>query len=370
MSRFNPLASLFNWLGLAPSPHHHFKQHGDTFGAEDHLLSTSHTHGSYHGMQMQQAHGPMVRSRLNAVGVFVAVAVPFAFFMCASQLMSSIYYYQHPESALLLVVGAVLLVLAMAPFALQSKRRMMSQTNTFKQEDRGSWWSFIFFSSAILLALGLLSGHINYRMHTRRYYDYMSLRKDVDVDPAVSHGQQEMDAGQIDFKKGTTVDTSLTGVYHKTASWCVAPLTSYNRSTQLGAYDFWAVGMDCCTPMGNSDHQGYFSCGPKFGEDSSPSGVRVLDAGEIVGYTLAVQQASAQHGIQSRHPIFLYMTKHPWEQIKVYAERGLLWAEITGLIAFLGQCIMVYSEAQASGTGEPSGYLDMESKVWQKHFLH
>lgn len=370
LTRFNPLSAFFSYIGLGTPPHHHFAHKDDAeFGSAEHLLS--HSHSLYHGMEMQQAYGPGARSRINSVGLFVAVAVPVAFFVCLNQLMSSQYYYQHPESALLLVVGAVTSVLAMAPFALQSKRNLMSTTtNTFKDGNRGTWWSFIFFSSAVALALGLISGHANYRMHTRRYFDFMSLRKDVDLDPAVARGQQEMDVGQINFKKGTTIDASLTGVYHKTRSWCVAPLSPFNSSTQLAFYDFWAVGIDCCNPQGNNNQQGNFACGPTFNKEGSPSGIRVLDDPETVGYELAVQQASAQYGIQTRHPIFLHMTNHPWEQIKAYWDAGLLWSQVTAGIFFVVQCYMVYSEAVNLGTGEPSGHLDMESKSWDKRFGH
>merc|ERR1719310_2089391 len=87
-----------------------------------------------------------------------------------------------------------------------------------------SWWAFIFMTSLGAVVIGSVCGLINYTMFTRKYYNYISLRKVVDVDPAQWQGQQVLDAGEIDFRAGTRIDRSLNMMYHKGKTWCVAPI--------------------------------------------------------------------------------------------------------------------------------------------------
>lgn len=120
--------------------------------------------------------------------------------------------------------------------------------------------------------------------------------------------------------------------YHKSSTWCVAPIISADGAP-LASYDFWAVGKDCC-----STRPGDFSCGVVYSSwasgAASPAGLRVLDDGEIAGYKLALEQATAAYKIQSTHAIFLYMQKKPYLQIKSYFNHGKIFA-LVAFFAFL-----------------------------------
>jgi len=321
------------------------------YGTEKH-----HGHHHHSDMELPRAQGKTVRRQLNACAVCIAIAVPVILFAVASYLTSSELYYKNPNLVYLLVGLMIFFVLVIGAGAAQDHRKML------KSGER-SWWSFIFFTSMVAVLLGSCLGYVNYSANTKLYYQYMGLRKIVDVDPGQNQGQQLLDAGEIDFKDGAKVDTTLNMAYHKSRTWCVAPIIAADGSP-LASYDFWAVGMDCC-----SARQGDFTCGT-VAEGAAPAGLRVMDSAEIAGYTLAVQQATAAYNIQSSRAIFLYMMETPYTTIKAYLTRGKTLSIVAFIAYLFVQSAFVAYQTWLFGKGARSGYLNHDASRHMFAHLH
>merc|ERR1719502_2180472 len=67
--------------------------------------------------------------------------------------------------------------------------------------------------------------------------------------------------------------------------YCVAPIVKGNA--QLTSYDFWAVGVNCC-----SGAQSDFRCG-EYTNPHSKSGLRLMKDDQRPFYRLAVQQSTS-----------------------------------------------------------------------------
>lgn len=265
--------------------------------------------------------------------------------------MSFELYYRYPGAAYAIVAGAFMLTLVIGALAVQARR-------TEQRTGQRTWHLFIFLSGLMACSFGSFAGGLNMAINTQTYYDYISLRKAVEVDPGEWQGQQLLDAGEIDFKAGTHLDRNLHSAWHKSHTYCVAPIVSADNA-KLASYDFWAVGMDCCSPR-----TGDFSCGYVYTSWTSsaeaPKGLRVVDNAAIQGYTLAVEQAVAAHNIQTQKPIFLTMEKLPYLKIRAYWEDGKFWAIIVSMGYFFVQTALVLLFSQRYGMGWPSGYMDID----------
>jgi len=315
-------------------------------------------------MEPPTAYGKGARRQLNCLPILLAIAVPVAFFVATFCLMCLQLHFSHPDTSCLLILLAFFFVLVIGAGATQAHRKQIANGER-------SWLSFIFGSSLLAALLGVALGYVNYSSNTKAYYDYISLRKAVDVEPGQNQGQQVLDAGEIDFKVGTQINRNMSMAYHKSATFCVAPIVPAG-ATLLASYDFWAVGKDCC-----SSRPGDFSCGSVLTSwetgNLPPAGLRVMDNSEIAGYTLALEQASAAYNIQSGHAIFLYMqntpSASPYMKIKAYFTAGRDFAMIAIFgFAFL-QTVFVVIQAQTFGKRAYTGYLDIE-KTAKGHFAH
>lgn len=304
-------------------------------------------------MEPPRAYGLGMRRNLNWFALATALLVPFGLFATSFCTMSFGLYYRSPHSALMLIASLLLLTLVMGAFSAQARR-----TEIVGGHGQRTWHHFVFMTALVACFLGTALGYLNLSWNSIRYYDYISLRKAVDVDPGVWRGLQALDVGEIDFAKGTYVDKKMHSLWHKTKTYCVAPMT-YGNNTKLASYDFWAVGMDCCSAQADD-----FSCGQSefYQSSKGPAGLRVMDEAEIQGYMLAVEQASAAYNIQAQKPIFLYMMKSPYSKIKTYFEDAKTVAIVSFVCYFVMQSILVGTQAYTFGKYMPSGYLDLSGK--------
>jgi hypothetical protein len=178
-----------------------------------------------------------------------------------------------------------------------------------------NWFIFLFATSLFAWFAGIIAGDLNFWQNMQPFYDVMNLNTYPSVDPSKASGQQLMDAGQIIFAQGTKVDLSLSNGLKNLDTYCVAPITIGDEP--LSSYDFWAVGLNCCSAA-TSD----FQCG-EFNNPNAKGGLRLMDDGQRSFYRLAVQQAEATHKIKANHPLFLYWMQDPHEEIQAYQDAGL-----------------------------------------------
>jgi len=312
------------------------------------------------GDKPPRGHGSTVRRQLNGLSVFLALVVPLALFVVTFWAMSFELYYYHPDYALIVVSSALLFSLVLGAFAVNARMHEVKHglsSGGKHGEGPRTWYYFVFWTSLLACILGICLGFVNMTWNTQRYYDYLGLRKVVNVDPGAMQGQQLIDAGEIDFKMGSKVDVKLHFQWHKGRTYCVAPIIS-SDGAKLASYDFWAVGMDCCSSRPND-----FSCGGVHMEKwPSPNGLRVMEDSEVQGYKLAVEQAVVANHIQSRQPIFLHMVSKPYLGIKRYFDDAKVFAFVSGICYFTMHFILVAIQTYTFGKHSRSGYLDMGSQ--------
>merc|ERR1719161_1268457 len=96
--------------------------------------------------------------------------------------------------------------------------------------------------------------------------------------------------------------------------YCVAPVV--NGDSQLTTYDYWAVGVNCCS--GSSSD---FRCG-EFNNVHARSGLRLMKDEQRPFFRLAVQQAEAAYKIKAEHPLFFHWMQDPVAAVNAYRDDG------------------------------------------------
>jgi len=187
----------------------------------------------------------------------------------------------------------------------------MSQT-------RDSTWFFLL-SGMMLVALvaSTYFGCENFRENLEPYYDALILNTYQDIDPATSSAQQVMDAAMIDFKKDVAPNLLGSMSFRNRDTYCAAPITSTNETSLSGGeYNFWAVGINCCT-----NRHVDFRCG-SFGTAQAHSGLR-MEGRHSEFWRLVVKQAEAAYNIKAPKPFFVLWTEDPVLTLDIWHENGV-----------------------------------------------
>merc|ERR1719456_178861 len=112
-----------------------------------------------------------------------------------------------------------------------------------------------------------------------------------------------MDFGILDFHRNASINRKYAMAFKNGITYCVAPLDMADK--KLSSYDFWAVGINCCSKTGSSQYDYHCS------QEDAHSGLRVARESERSFYQLAVNQAAATHGIAANNPLFFEMVANP-----------------------------------------------------------
>eukprot|EP00929_Paragymnodinium_shiwhaense_P084661 TRINITY_DN4528_c0_g1_i1.p1 TRINITY_DN4528_c0_g1~~TRINITY_DN4528_c0_g1_i1.p1 ORF type:complete len:307 (-),score=86.06 TRINITY_DN4528_c0_g1_i1:96-1016(-) len=247
---------------------------------------------------------PGKRRRMNLVAICINVLTPWLLFCAIYAVMSFFVHYQHPTLAWTIVLGGYALVGLMAFLAIRTKQR---------QQDP-MWYTFSTIALFLAVTMATLIGDMNFWYNMQPFYDIENLNTYPSVNPAREKGQQLMDAGRVYFSEGTALDFRKAMGFKNLDLYCVAPIVSGQQ--QLASYDFWAVGINCCSGV-SSD----FRCG-EFNNPQARSGLRLMRDDQRPFFRLAVQQAEAAYNIKATHPLFFYWMQDPVAQMNMYRDEG------------------------------------------------
>merc|ERR1719271_1613360 len=107
--------------------------------------------------------------------------------------------------------------------------------------------TLLFCITTIAWASGFGLGDNNFHVHMQPFYDIKKMNVYPSVDPSKYNGQQFMDAAQILFTPGSHLDIRKSMGFKDGQIYCVAPVVSGDANASQDMYDFWAVGMNCCS---------------------------------------------------------------------------------------------------------------------------
>jgi len=260
-------------------------------------------------------------TRLNFAAICLCLFVPWFLFIITYAVMSFSIHYKNKPVCYLVVLLCLAFVGIIAKLAWDAVKR-------FKKDSLADPSWFIFLAVACFLAwlAGVALGDMNFFYNMEPFYDVSNLNSYHSVNPDNMPGQRVMDAGRIDFTPGSKLDLEKTMAFHNLETYCVAPIVTGDKS-KPDSYDFWAVGLNCC-----SGAPGSFACG-EFNNPRASSGLRVMRDDQGSFYRLAVQQAEAAYNIRAKHPLFLFWMQDPVAEVAAYMDEGFKYY-LLGVFAF------------------------------------
>jgi len=245
------------------------------------------------------------RRNFNFVGICLCVLVPWVLFCGIYSLFSFTCFYSNPSFcySIFAVISIVVVTFGLA-----------SLLKTLRNNEPPSWNIFLFLSCAVACAAGFIFGMYNFSQNMQPYYDVAGMNVYPAVDPANVLGQQIMDSGHMVFTPASHLDLQKSMGFKNKDVYCVAPIAVGNQT--LATYDFWAVGINCCSGQGAD-----FACG-EYSNPSAHSGLRLMHEDQRPYFRLAVQQAEAAYNIKANHPVFLNWMQDPTAEINAYQDAG------------------------------------------------
>jgi hypothetical protein len=268
------------------------------------------------------------RRRMNIVAICLNIFMPWALFSIIFAVMSFSLHYQHPWLVYFLLAFGMVLVLIACALAFRAWKK---KRDGFSDREP-TWFMFAAISLAIALCLAVVFGDMNYWYNMQPFYDIENLNTYPSVDPSRDKGQQLMDAGRVYFKDGSKLDLAKSMAFKNLDLYCVAPIVL--GDAKLTSYDFWAVGVNCC-----SGTQADFRCG-EHNNPHAKSGLRLMKDDQRPFYRLAVQQAESAYLIKAEHPLFFVWMQDPIAQVNAYRDDGFKYY-LLGIFTHLAFSVFV-----------------------------
>lgn len=283
----------------------------------------------YYGAMAPVAVAKPAGARPSGPMLCITVFVPWFVFCAVFSLESfSAHFTDASLSTEVIVAGLVVVALLAMPAVQSSKTGNMGAA---------FWQGFLAALTLVALLAAVALGSSNYENNMRPYYDISNANDYHTVDPALYNGNQMMDAGRIEFTPDSFVDVSRSMAFRNSEMYCVAPIVSGNKSAVPETYDFWAVGLNCC-----SGHSQTFHCG-EYNMVGAHSAIRLMKDDLRPFFRLAVQQAEAAFNIEAQHPLFFYWMSDPDLELRAYEDAGYkqLTSCTTAFLIFLIFAVVV-----------------------------
>lgn len=284
-----------------------------------------------------------MRQSLNGVAILMSLFFPWLLFCVVFWAMSFTLHYKNPFWCYMMVLAGlcVVAVLGVSAFdAIKNKKKASSGQMQFVaggdvSYHEPTWIIFMFITCLFAWLLGLVAGDVNFYTNMEPFYDVSNLNTYRNVDPSSMRGTQLMDAGRISFTADAKLDVSMSMGFKNLNVYCVAPIVSGSDPKHMASYDFWAVGMDCC-----SGSRADFHCG-EFNNARAAAGLRLMRDDQRPFFRLAVQQAEAAYKIRACHPLFFQWMADPIEHTMAYSDEGNKWYLVFIFMHFAFQLFLV-----------------------------
>jgi len=280
-----------------------------------------------------------MKKRFNLVSAVLALFIPWTVFCLIVALWSFDFRYTHPSATVGITLAiAIPLLLVTTYKVIQAFRALVySRYALVETGDRAAWTLFVLIMCCVMFISGFLLGNYNYQTNMRGVYDINAMSSYVGVNPSTMRGQELMDAGEVQFAEGTNLDLKYANGFKNTDVYCVAPITF--KDGVLAAYDFWAVGKNCCSDDSSLTD---FKCGEYQGTGLK-GGLRMVEDSDRDFYRLAVQQAQSTYALKAIHPLFFAWTADPSELLASEERVGYQWvlAGILGAFAFQSVLVLI-----------------------------
>lgn len=260
---------------------------------------------------------PGKRRRMNLLAICTNLFVPWFVFCGIFALMSFNVHYSSPAVAKASVAMGFVCAIIAAFLGYKAKKR----------DADPMWYNFAALTLLVGTIVSAVCGDLNYWYNMHTFYDLENLNTYPSVSPIREKGQQLMDAGRVYFASGTVLDMKKAIAFKNDDLYCVTPIT--NGKDALESYDYWAVGINCCSGV-SSD----FRCG-EFNNPHARAGLRLMRDDQRPFFRLAVQQAEAAYNIKSTHPLFFYWLQDPIAEMNSYRDDGFKYY-LLGIFAFFG----------------------------------
>jgi len=195
----------------------------------------------------------------------------------------------------------------------------------YLRSDDETWFLFLACAFTMAVLIGVLWGNYLFQDFMQPYYTLSQLKSYKDVDPSAT-GSSYMDAGAIDFKADSYVDTTMSIGYKDDHVWCAAPI-KWGKD-KVANIDFWAVGIDCCDGF-----PGNFNCFENRGDYQAKGGLRWVSDEAIPFFRVAVSQGNQEFDRTSRHPLFFTWMRNPDQKILKMWQTGRFYY-IVGIVVF------------------------------------
>lgn len=291
-------------------------------------------YGGFGGFPKEALYVRRQRQRMNLMAVCQCLFIPWITFCLVYAVTSFSLHYTRPWLCWLIVCFFGLVTLSLGGGVYVAFRAKMRENESHEP----TWFIFLFVTMVIAVVVGAVLGDLNFWNFMQRYYDYANLNDYSNVNVATMRGAQLMDGARVNFEQGAVLDLRKSMGFKNLNTYCVAPITMTNTDNiraELTTYDFWAVGLNCC-----SGDMSDFHCGA-YNNPKARGGLRLLQDDERAFYRLAVQQAEALYHIKATHPLFFYWTEDPQQEMETWKEEGYKYFFIGMLVHFCWQLLCV-----------------------------
>lgn len=296
--------------------------------------------------------------RMNVLALCLSLFVPWVIFCAVLALLSFGSHYHLPivtamiATTVVVGLGALWSITAWQR-CVKGRNQLLGNPIDFAvqiahqtPDQSGDWWFFMLTTALISAIVAVILGNNIFSQHTQPYYDLSNLSVYTGVNPATVHGQELMDAGQVNYMPGTTLDVKRSVGFRNIDTYCVAPIVPADN-VPLSSYDFWAVGLNCC---GDTDHSQAFQCGASRASQAR-GGLRVMRNEDRSFYRLAVQQAQSTYNIRAIHPLFFYWVDDPAQETYRYMQEAFRQYVMAMYGHFGVQLLLVVLAASAISVG-------------------